>query len=71
MKPQFRIRRVNKGWIVEYKVVKWLFFTGWRHFVSVSGEEGVPWNHSNFDYAMMNLLNEVKWNTILNSNVTL
>jgi hypothetical protein len=64
---EFRIKKYNEGYVVEIQKTKWYGKKYWTHFVSVSGIESMPWHHSTFDYAMTNLLDKIKWQTIRNS----
>ncbi len=66
----FRIIKKPKGYIVEYLDIKWSLFglkKQWKPFVKTSGLD-CAWHHSKFEYAMMNLLNEVEKQTIKNNN---
>lgn len=64
----FRIVKRPRGYVVEVKRQrrKWLFFTEeyWEVYVHAAGLSDVPWHHSTYEYAMMNLQNKVKWDTI-------
>ena len=67
---KFRIKKYKKGYVVEIQKVKnYIIFKRyyWTHYISVSGIDSMPWYHKNKDYAMMNLLDQIKWNTIANS----
>jgi hypothetical protein len=64
----FRIKRYPQGWVVEVKKRKWWGKTYWTHYISVSGIPSQPWYHSTFDYAMMNLVREVRFETIESSD---
>ncbi|WP_035670786.1 hypothetical protein [Flavobacterium sp. 83] len=59
----FRIRKVSeKKFVVEVLVSKWTLFglkKEWKPFVKSAGLD-CAWHHSTYDFAMMNLLNEVK-----------
>jgi hypothetical protein len=62
---KFRIRKQPKGYIVEYLNVKWSLFglkKEWKPFVLTSGLD-CAWHHSNYDFAMINLLDQVKKET--------
>jgi hypothetical protein len=68
----FRILKKPKGYIVEVEVVKWSLFglkKQWQPFIKTSGS-GFVWYHKTYDYAMMNLLDEIKWQTIKNAKIT-
>lgn len=67
---KFRIKKYKKGYVVEIQKVKnYIIFKKyyWTHYISVSGIDSLPWYHKNKDNAMMNLLDQIKWNTIANS----
>jgi len=64
----FRIKQYAKGWVVEIQKTKWYGKKYWTHFISVSGIEGEPWYYSSFDYAIMGLTDEVKFQAYRNSN---
>lgn len=66
---RFRIQKYQKGYVVEVEQITGLIFKRkrWVHFVSVAGMPDEPWYHSSFDYAMMNLLDEVRWQTLRDS----
>ena len=67
---KFRIKKYNKGYVVEIQKVKnYLIFKRnyWTHYISVAGISEMPWYHKTEDYAMMSLLDKIKWNTIANS----
>ena len=67
---KFRIKKYKRGYVVEIqKVRNYLLFKKyyWMHYISVSGIDSMPWYHKTEDYAMMNLLDKIKWNTIANS----
>jgi hypothetical protein len=66
-KEIFRIKKYDKGFVVEIRKQKWWGKKYWTHFISVSGIESMPWFHSTFDFAMTNLLDEIKYRTIRNS----
>ena len=58
----FRITETSKGFIVENKIVKWSLFglkTKWIPFVKSTGLE-CAWHHKTYDYAMINLLQQIK-----------
>jgi len=63
----FRIKKYPKGWVVEIQKRKWYGKKYWTHFVNVSGIESQPWYFKTFDYAMMGLVDEVKYQ--VNRNV--
>lgn len=64
----FRIKQHPKGFVVEVQK-KCLWFKYWTHFISVSGIDSLPWYHSTYEHAERNLLNEIKWQTIKNSDL--
>jgi hypothetical protein len=60
-----RIRKQARGYVVEYLDIKWSLFglkKKWKPFVKSAGLD-CAWHHSTYDFAMMNLLNEVKKQT--------
>jgi len=62
----YRIIKKEKGFIVEIQVVKWTLFgvkKQWKPFILTSGLNEV-WHHKTFDLAMMNLLDEIKFNNV-------
>jgi hypothetical protein len=66
----FRILKKERGYIVEVQVIKWYFFglkKQWKPYVTSAGLD-CAWYHSSFDYAMMNLLDKVRIETIKNAN---
>lgn len=69
----FRIIKEKRGYIVQVEEVKWTFFglkRTWQPFVKSAGLD-CAWHHKNFDFAMMNLLDEVKKQTIKNARFNL
>ena len=67
---KYRIEKYEKGFVVEIQKRKWYGKIYWTHFISVSGIASEPWFHSSYKFAEINLLKEVKWQTIGNSNNT-
>ena len=63
----YRIKKYEKGFVVEVQKTTWHGKKYWTHFISVAGISSEPWFHSSYEYAEMNLLNEIKWQTIRNS----
>jgi len=66
----FRILKKPKGFIVQVEVVKWTLFglkKEWKIFVKSAGLN-CAYHHKTYDLAMMNLLDEVKMQTIKNAN---
>jgi len=60
----FRIVKKEKGYIVEVQQIKWSLFglrKKWVPFVKSFGLD-CAWHHSTYDYALMNLLDEIKKN---------
>ncbi len=68
-KANFRIVKHLKGYVVEVEQKKWYGKKYWTHFISVSGIDSQPWYHETYDFAEMNLLNKIKWDTFSNSNL--
>jgi hypothetical protein len=69
----FRILKKAKGYIVEIEIVKWSLFglkKEWKPFIKSAGLD-CTWHHSTYDFAMMNLLDKVKNQTIKNNNFSL
>ena len=64
----YRIKEYEKGFVVEVELKKWYGKKYWTHFISVAGINHLPWYHSTYEYAEMNLLNKIKWDTFKNSN---
>ncbi len=68
---KFRILKKPNGFIVEVEVIKWSLFglkKEWKPFIKSAGLN-CAWHHSTYEYAQMNLLKEIKWNTITNSQL--
>lgn len=65
---KFRIKEYPRGFVVEIQKRKWYGKKYWTHFISVAGMGDKPWYHLNYDYAEKNLLDEIKWQTAINSN---
>jgi len=66
----FRIKESNGTFVVQVqKQTNFLLFRRkyWTHYISVSGIDSLPWHHSTFDFAMMNLIKKVEEETIINS----
>jgi hypothetical protein len=58
----FRIVKKPKGYIVEVCVSKWYFFglkKVWKPYVKSAGLD-CAWHHSTYDFALKNLLQQVK-----------
>lgn len=61
-KTMFRIREVKEMFVVEKQHLKWTLFglkKEWKPYVTAAGLDEV-WHHSTYDYAVMNLISEVK-----------
>ena len=63
----YRIKKYEKGWVVETQKKKWYGAKYWTHFVSVSGINSQPWYSSSYEFAEKNLLDKIILNTIINS----
>jgi len=66
----FRIIKKPRGYIVEVETVKWSLFglkKQWVPFVKSSGMD-CAWYHKTYGFAMMNLLDEIRVQTIKNAN---
>jgi hypothetical protein len=58
----FRIRKTDKGYLVEKRIAKWSLLGlkyKWIPFVKSTGLE-CAWIHSKYEYAIMNLIDEIK-----------
>jgi hypothetical protein len=67
---KFRIRECNSGYIVEVqKFRNYIIFKSyyWECYINVNGMNKSPWYHATEEGAMINLLDNVKYNTIANS----
>ena len=64
---KYRIKEYQRGFVVEVQKTTWFGIKYWTHFICVSGISTKPWFHSSYEYAEMNLLNKIKWDTISNS----
>ena len=67
---EFRIKKYKSGYVVEVQKVKnYILFKKyyWTHYISAAGLETVAWHHSEYKYAMMNLLDKVEKETNKNS----
>ena len=64
----FRLREVRyKMFIVEILIYKWTFRglkKEWKPYIKVSGMNEV-WHHSSYDFAMLNLLDQIKRDVIM------
>lgn len=68
----YRIRKEPRGYIVEVQTIKWTLFglkKEWKPFVKSTGLD-CPWHHSEYKFAISNLLNEVEMQTIENYDST-
>ena len=66
MNNMFRIKKYPKGYVVEIEKRKWYGKKYWTHFVSVAGIDNEPWYFSSFDFAIMGLQDEVKFQALWN-----
>ena len=58
----FRIVKKSRGYIVEFQVSKWTLFglkKVWKPYVKSSGLD-CAWHHSSYEFALHNLLREIK-----------
>lgn len=69
MENIFRIKKYNKGYVVEIQKKKWFGKKYWTHFISVSGIKSEPWYYSSFDFALIGLQDEVKFQALRNVRV--
>lgn len=63
----YKVSKTDKGWIVEKLTFKYNFlgihfWEVWRPYVKTSGIDEV-WYHATKDFAIMNLISEVKNDT--------
>ena len=59
---KFRILKKPKGYIVEVEETKWTIFglkNQWVPFVKSAGLD-CAWNHSTYEFSLMNLFDEIK-----------
>ena len=64
----FRIKKKPKGFIVEKEIAIWSLFGlkyKWIPYIKSSGLD-CAWHHSTYDFAMINLLDEIKKETYKN-----
>jgi hypothetical protein len=70
-KSNFRITKHKKGFLIEIQKYKWSLFgikKYWTHFSSYSGIPEQPFYFSNFEMAMNEMLKEIKWEVLADSN---
>lgn len=63
----YRIIKKPRGWIVERKSYKWTLFgikEVWEPFVKSSGLD-CAWHHKSYDFAKMNLIDEILKNDVI------
>lgn len=65
----FRIRKCDKGFIVEVQKTKWYGKKYWTHFISVAGLPHLPFYFSTYGGAMSEMLKDIKWQTIVNNSI--
>ncbi len=63
----FRIKKYERGFVVEVEKRGFYGRRYWTHFISVSGISTEPWFHSSYEYAETNLLDEIRCQTVINS----
>jgi len=63
---KFRIKKYNKGYLVEVCKIKWYGKEYWIPFITYYGLTE-PFYHSSYEFAERNLLDSIKWDTIRNS----
>jgi hypothetical protein len=59
---KFRILKKTRGYIVEVEETKWSIYglkKQWKPFVKSTGLD-CAWHHSTYEYALMNLFDEIK-----------
>lgn len=66
----FRIKKHEKGFIVEIQKTKWYGKKYWTHFISVAGLPHLPFYFSTYDGAMSEMLKDIKWQTIVNNRLS-
>lgn len=55
--PEIRVRKLNKGYVVECKHRTWFGITYWKHIVGVSGLEHLAWQYTNKDMLIDDVTN--------------
>ena len=65
----FRIKKYEKGFVVEVQKQKWYGKKHWTHFISVAGISSIPWFHSTYEFAEMNLIDEIRRQTAKNTEL--
>lgn len=63
---KFRISEHKKGFLVEVKSINFFGRVKWTPFITYYGLKE-PYYHSSYEFAQMNLLDSIKWDTIRNS----
>ena len=61
-----RIKRYPDGWVVEIQKGA-LIFKYWTHFISAVGLSETPWYFGSEEWALKEMLQKIKWQTIKNS----
>lgn len=72
MDLNLRIKKYNKGWVVEYQKPKWSIFgikSIWIHYISVTGIHKEPWYFQSEEMAQKEMLLQLKWNALRNSAI--
>jgi len=57
----FRIKKYDKGFVVEHLIKRCWRKNYWTHFISVTGISSEPWYHKSHDSAETNMLNKIMW----------
>lgn len=66
---KFRIKQYKQGWVVEIQKRRWYGKKYWSVYIKVSGSKTVPWFFSNEKYAMRQLLDVIRRQTLRNSGI--
>ena len=66
--PKVRIQKYPKGYVVEAEFKKWYGKKYWKHIISVSGIDEIPWYFSRFEVALREAQKRFKWDLIDYSN---
>ena len=67
MAGNFRIKKYDKGFVVEVQMRKWYGKKYWTHFISTAGMSSEPWCPPTYELARQSLIQEIKWQTDWNS----
>lgn len=59
-----RMRKYNKGWVVEIQRKTWYGMKYWTHLISVAGIESEPWYFSSYSLALNEATKYFRWELI-------